>query len=231
MEGHSLFVVDRIDQKAMFHDLSRFCPRLFGEKDNHILSLEVNADFASEVPSLKLVAWKALISTGRKDNIHDFLSKTDHQNPASSDMVDVKDINIYDTFWHGHTIFHLTGSRAGFLVLPSLVALVMASLIITASQVTMYACSRGQLNNLQLSSFHNLEFQPWQTRYEVLVDTSFRQVTLVASSDASTTQWILEPALCCGIWGFQQKDPGKTDKLEDFCLALFFREEFAQKGS
>ncbi len=175
----------------------------------------------SEVPTLKLVSWKALISAGRhKNNIYDLLSKTEvHENPGSSDMadVDVKDINIGDTFWQGRTIFHLTSSRAGFLVLPSLVALVIASLIITASQVTMYACSRGQLNNLQLSSIHNLEFQPWQTRYEVLVDTSFRQVTLVASSDASTTQWILER---CGIWGFQQKGSGKTG------IRLF-----AQKGS
>ena len=87
-----------------------------------------------------------------------------------------------------------------FLVLPSLVALVVASLIITASQVTAYACSRGELTSLQLTNSHSLEFHPWQTRYEVLLDTSFRQVTLVASSDPSTTQWILE-GFCCGFDG------------------------------
>ena len=158
----------------------------------------MNADFVSEVPSLKLVSWKALISAGRRnDSIYDLLSKTAKEAEAeghlgSYEMMDVNDMNISDTFWHGRTIFHLTGSRAGFLVLPSFVAMVMASLIITASQVTVYACARGQLSNLQLASSPSLEFHPWQTRYEVLVDTSFRQVTVVASSDASTTQWILE---------------------------------------
>ena len=168
----------------------------------------MNADFVSEVPSLKLIAWKALISAGRRnDDIHDLLSKTAKESETEghglgSYMEDVKDMNIRDTFWHGRTIFHLTGSRAGFLVLPSFVAMVMASLIITASQVTVYACSRGQLSNLQLASSPSLEFHPWQTRYEVLVDTSFRQVTMVASSDPSTTQWILEPNCFVGFGGF-----------------------------
>ena len=136
----------------------------------------MNADFVSEVPSLKLIAWKALISAGRRnDDIHDLLSKTAKESETEghglgSFMEDAKDMNIRDTFWHGRTIFHLTGSRAGFLVLPSFVAMVMASLIITASQVTVYACSRGQLSNLQLASSPSLEFHPWQTRYEVLVD-------------------------------------------------------------
>ena len=168
----------------------------------------MNADFVSEVPSLKLIAWKALISAGRRnDDIHDLFSKTAKESETEghglgSYMEDVKDMNIRDTFWHGRTIFHLTGSRAGFLVLPSFVAMVMASLIITASQVTVYACSRGQLSNLQLASSPSLEFHPWQTRYEVLVDTSFRQVTMVASSDPRTTQWILERNCFVGFGGF-----------------------------
>ena len=168
----------------------------------------MNADFVSEVPSLKLVTWKALISAGRRnDDIHDLVSKTAKESETEghglgSFMEEVKDMNIRDTFWHGRTIFHLTGSRAGFLVLPSFVAMVMASLIITASQVTVYACSRGQLSNLQLASSPSLEFHPWQTRYEVLVDTSFRQVTMVASSDPSTTQWILERNCFVGFGGF-----------------------------
>ena len=74
----------------------------------------MNADFVSEVPSLKLVAWKALISAGRRnDNIYDLLSKTAKQAEAeghlgSYEMVDVNDMNISDTFWHGRTIFHLS---------------------------------------------------------------------------------------------------------------------------
>ena len=154
----------------------------------------------SEAPSLKLVRWKALISAGRrKSNIYEFIGKSKQREQGSDEgLEDVKDMNMTDTFWHSHAIFHLTGSRAGFLVLPSLVALVVASLIITASQVTAYACSRGELTSLQLTNSHSLEFHPWQTRYEVLLDTSFRQVTLVASSDPSTTQWILE-GFC---WGF-----------------------------
>ena len=189
----------------------------------------MNADFVSEVPSLKLIAWKALISAGRRnDDIHDLLSKTAKESETEghglgSFMEDVKDMNIRDTFWHGRTIFHLTGSRAGFLVLPSFVAMVMASLIITASQVTVYACSRGQLSNLQLASSPSLEFHPWQTRYEVLVDTSFRQVTMVASSDPRTTQWILERNCFMGFGVFgdfkkktQQKKHNEITKWNIF---------------
>lgn len=39
--------------------------------------------------------------------------------------------------------------------------------------------------------FWTLRFEPWQKTYEIMVDTSFRQVVMVASSDASNTQWIL----------------------------------------
>ena len=207
----------------------------------------MNADFVSEVPSLKLIAWKALISAGRRnDDIHDLLSKTAKESETEghglgSYMEDVKDMNIRDTFWHGRTIFHLTGSRAGFLVLPSFVAMVMASLIITASQVTVYACSRGQLSNLQLASSPSLEFHPWQTRYEVLVDTSFRQVTMVASSDPRTTQWILERNCFVGFGVFgdfkkktQQKKNNEVTKWNIFSnLIVFFPKLrlFAQKGS
>lgn len=167
------------------------------------LPSQVNADYMSEAPSLKLVRWKALISAGRhKSNIYEFIGKNKEQREQGSDegLEDAKDMNMTDTFWHSHAVFHLTGSRAGFLVLPSLVALVVASLVITASQVTAYACSRGELTSLQLTNSHSLEFHPWQTRYEVLLDTSFRQVTLVASSDPSTTQWILE-GFCCDFDG------------------------------
>ena len=185
------------------------------------LPSQVNADYMSEAPSLKLVRWKALISAGRrKSNIYEFIGKNKEQREQGSDegLEDVKDMNMTDTFWHSHAVFHLTGSRAGFLVLPSLVALVVASLIITASQVTAYACSRGELTSLQLTNSHSLEFHPWQTRYEVLLDTSFRQVTLVASSDPSTTQWILEGFR----WDFGWNLGFPKDSSKKCCQTLVF---------
>ena len=146
----------------------------------------------TEVANLKFVPWEFVISAGRLgNNIHRSISKATEQEKAQGDRRTV-DVHVGDTLWHGRAIVHLTGSRAGFLALPSLLLLVTASLVISAFHVSTYACSRGQLLDLQLaSSLHSLHFAPWQTTYEVLVDTSFRQVTMVASSEASATRWIL----------------------------------------
>ena len=146
----------------------------------------------TEVANLKFVPWEFVISAGRLgNNIHRSISKATEQEKAQGDRRTV-DVHVGDTLWHGRAIVHLTGSRAGFLALPSLLLLVTASLIISAFHVSTYACSRGQLLDLQLAnSLHSLHFAPWQNTYEVLVDTSFRQVTMVASSEASATRWIL----------------------------------------
>ena len=84
---------------------------------------------------------------------------------------------IIDVFWHRRTIFGLTGSYAGFLVLPSSVALVSLFLGITVLEAAQYTCSCGQLSNLQLaSSLHSLNFSVSQTNFLVQLDTSFKQV-------------------------------------------------------
>ena len=48
---------------------------------------------------------------------------------------------------------------------------------ISMLQAANYACSQGQLSSLELaSSLHTLDFKPWQTKYQVHIDTSFKQV-------------------------------------------------------
>lgn len=131
----------------------------FGEIEDHVLSLEVDGDqlAKNEVSNLKLIPWEAVVSAGRgRDNIYRFISET---KKADGDHGDYgMDVNMGDMFWHGRAIFHLTGSRAGFLVLPSWVTLLMTFLIITADQLFAYSCSRGQLSDLQLtSSLHSLK--------------------------------------------------------------------------
>ena len=166
--------------------------------DGEMLFMNLNAEVhhqsltETEVANLKFAPWEFVISAGRLgNNLHRSISKATEQEKAQGDRRMV-DVHVGDTLWHGGAIVHLTGSRAGFLALPSLLLLVTASLVISAFHVSTYACSRGQLLDLQLaSSLHSLHFSPWQKTYEVLVDTSFRQVTMVASSEASATRWIL----------------------------------------
>eukprot|EP00913_Durusdinium_trenchii_P028855 g27056.t1 len=70
-------------------------------------------------------------------------------------------------------------------------ALVAAFLAMSLLQGTLYACSRGQLKDLQLvTDLHSLTFKPYQQRYVVHMDTSFTQVALLATGKISATRWI-----------------------------------------
>ncbi|CAE7232485.1 unnamed protein product [Symbiodinium sp. KB8] len=60
---------------------------------------------------------------------------------------------------------------------------------ISATYMTIYACSAGELTELTpASSIHSLSFAPWQTYYEVITDVSFQQMALMASVQPSMTR-------------------------------------------
>ncbi|CAE7692614.1 unnamed protein product, partial [Symbiodinium sp. CCMP2456] len=89
----------------------------------------------------------------------------------------------------GALVHFLSRSYAGFLILPSFVALVASSWCISATYMTIYACSAGELTELTpASSIHSLSFAPWQTYYEVITDVSFQQMALMASVQPSMTR-------------------------------------------
>ncbi|CAE7882774.1 unnamed protein product, partial [Symbiodinium necroappetens] len=83
----------------------------------------------------------------------------------------------------------LTGSYAGFLILPCFVALLALSWCLSATHMTRYACSTGELADLSLvSSMHSLTYVPWQFRYEVTTDVAFQQLAMVAWVRPSATR-------------------------------------------
>eukprot|EP00438_Fugacium_kawagutii_P014628 Skav234629 [mRNA] locus=scaffold171:255945:263214:- [translate_table: standard] len=73
----------------------------------------------SETPDLKLVPWQCLLSAGRSGagDLVDFIKE-----PKQSEAAD--SMRLTDILWQNRALFELTGSRAGFLTLPSSVALV-----------------------------------------------------------------------------------------------------------
>jgi len=101
----------------------------------------------------------------------------------------------------------MTGSRSGYLVLPSFLGMTCVFLGISMVQAANYACSQGQLSSLELaSSLHTLDFKPWQRKYQVHIDTSFKQVALAALADVRLTKWISieQPAAPSGDDGNEQ---------------------------
>ena len=104
-----------------------------------ILQVQAEHFAKTEAPDLKLIPWKTAVLAGRS---RADLSKA-LGDPPSEDGRN-GDLKLSDVLWHGRAIYHLTGSRAGFLALPSLLALVAASLVISAGQMAAYACSCGE---------------------------------------------------------------------------------------
>ena len=84
---------------------------------------------------------------------------------------------VKDATWHRRNLWRMTGSRSGYWVLPSFLGMTCVFLGISMLQAANYACSQGQLSSMELaSSLHTLDFKPWQRKYQVHIDTSFKQV-------------------------------------------------------
>ena len=141
------------------------------------------------IPKTQLLPWPFVVLGGRDgSDIWDIISShKPRQNTPNPKVV----FQLRDIIWHSRGIFHLTGSRAGFLILPSFALIIAFSLSASAVHMANYACSCGELSGMTMaSSIHALDFAPWQKNYEVIVDTSFQQVAVVAFSEAATTRWI-----------------------------------------
>eukprot|EP00438_Fugacium_kawagutii_P022408 Skav209129 [mRNA] locus=scaffold682:212108:221957:+ [translate_table: standard] len=156
------------------------------ELDENLKRLQVNAvKFAeSKGPNLQLRPWKALVLGGRKGiSMLKLLAETD----AEMETKDV-DFSMRDMLWHNNAIFELTHSRAAFLVVPSLVALIAMSCFISAFHMTVYGCSYGELSNLQLaSSLHSLDFSGYQDKTKFFQPWPSSEVTEQSITESASS--------------------------------------------
>lgn len=130
---------------------------------------------ADALPEIKLLRWGSVLAAGRARK-SDILKSTEAEGvEAASHSIDFQ--LVKDATWHRRSLWRMTGSRSGYLVLPSFLGMTCVFLGISMLQAANYACSQGQLSSLELaSSLHTLDFKPWQTKYQVHIDTSFKQV-------------------------------------------------------
>ena len=130
---------------------------------------------ADALPEIKLLRWGSVLAAGRARK-SDILKSTEAEGvEAASHSIDFQ--LVKDATWHRRNLWRMTGSRSGYLVLPSFLGMNCVFLGISMFQAANYACSQGQLSSLELaSSLHTLDFKPWQRKYQVHIDTSFKQV-------------------------------------------------------
>lgn len=130
---------------------------------------------ADALPEIKLLRWGSVLAAGRARK-SDILKSTEAEGvEAASHSIDFQ--LVKDATWHRRNLWRMTGSRSGYLVLPSFLGMTCVFLGISMLQAANYACSQGQLSSLELaSSLRTLDFKPWQTKYQVHIDTSFKQV-------------------------------------------------------
>ena len=130
---------------------------------------------ADALPEIKLLRWGSVLAAGRARK-SDILKSTEAEGvEAASHSIDFQ--LVKDATWHRRNLWRMTGSRSGYLVLPSFLGMTCVFLGISMLQAANYACSQGQLSSLELaSSLHTLDFKPWQRKYQVHIDTSFKQV-------------------------------------------------------
>eukprot|EP00434_Breviolum_minutum_P027014 symbB.v1.2.023886.t1/scaffold2222.1/size85392/2 len=160
---------------------------------------------ADALPEIKLLRWGSVLAAGRARK-SDILKSTEAEGvEAASHSIDFQ--LVKDATWHRRNLWRMTGSRSGYLVLPSFLGMTCVFLGISMLQAANYACSQGQLSSLELaSSLHTLDFKPWQRKYQVHIDTSFKQVALAAWADVRSTKWISieQPAAPSGDDGNEQ---------------------------
>lgn len=150
----------------------------------------------------RMVPWQRLVSASRA-------GEEDLDGPEAVPQVD---FNLFrDLLWHRRRMSQLGSGSWSLLVLPVLALTVFGFVGISSIQAMSYACSRGELADLQLaSSLLSIDFSPWQQKYAVQMDVSFKQATLVALADAPSTRWITftQPSAAAGAAEAVEDDKG-----------------------
>lgn len=125
-------------------------------------------------------SWSDLVQAGREGRD---LSARQPWSQAEEPGRSQKELSfLRDLTWQRAAVKRLAGSYAGFLVLPSFVAAMALAIGATGVHMSMYACSVGELDGLQLAGMSQvLAHMPSQDRYTLALDASFKQVVLQAN--------------------------------------------------
>ncbi|CAE7366056.1 inlA [Symbiodinium sp. CCMP2592] len=107
-----------------------------------------------------------------------------------------------DLLWHRRVVLACTGSPAAYMLLPSFMLAMALLSSCGAFGAAGYLCSRGELESLQPATLEDtLDFSPWRDRYVLVLDTSFHEVAMIATTAATTKELHFE------LPGLQSKHP------------------------
>ncbi|CAJ1381149.1 unnamed protein product, partial [Effrenium voratum] len=144
--------------------------------------------------TVKAVPFSAVVFAGRRNNdIMQALAGPAEGTEGTGSFNLVRDVR-----WQRRVVRQLTGSTAGFWILPVLAAAAAVMLGSTADKMVFYLCSQPALTQLSLASAEELRFDSWGPRFAVQLDASHKQVYLQAAAAESITRsvWIEErPAI------------------------------------
>eukprot|EP00438_Fugacium_kawagutii_P035657 Skav208373 [mRNA] locus=scaffold1964:719107:721384:- [translate_table: standard] len=138
-----------------------------------------------DTPKVQVISWTSFLKSCRMGSPD--LGSIAHHSAVEEVPATLK---LSDLRWYRRHIRSLTGSSAAFCILPAFGALLALSWCTTAIQLTTYACAKGELTGLRLASSDALDFAPWQRKYDLTMDRSFKQVAVLAMSQASASRQI-----------------------------------------
>jgi len=163
--------------------------------------LAENSEASEKKVTLTLLTWSQLVSGCRAGgDVHDVAASDETDSPsATSDETDSPSAESFsmwrDLMWQRRAVHSLTGSLAGYAVLPSFTASMLLIFTLSLSHSAGYACTTGQLIDLQLNIPTDMAFRQWQHRYSVGIERNLTEAALFASADANMAHNIsFEPA-------------------------------------
>eukprot|EP00438_Fugacium_kawagutii_P010631 Skav233296 [mRNA] locus=scaffold1501:73449:83388:+ [translate_table: standard] len=139
-----------------------------------------SASASIQVEGWTFVDWKDLVKAGREGEESALSSSfsSDSELPSKSED---GELGVSDMLWQRRTVKRMTGSYAGFLVLPCLAFTLLVAVSAAATHVFIYSCSSGELEALYMAGVKDaMTFNASQDRYVVMLDSSFQQVVLEA---------------------------------------------------
>eukprot|EP00438_Fugacium_kawagutii_P010627 Skav233292 [mRNA] locus=scaffold1501:27985:35773:+ [translate_table: standard] len=140
-----------------------------------------SASASIQVEGWNFVDWKDLVKAGREGEVSSLSSSFSSSDSELSAEAEDGELKVLDAFWQRRTVKRMTGSFAGFLVLPSLAFTLLVAVSAAATHVFIYSCSSGELKALNMAGVEDaMSFNASQDRYVVMLDSSFQQVVLEA---------------------------------------------------
>mmetsp|Transcript_34722 Transcript_34722/g.79601 ORF Transcript_34722/g.79601 Transcript_34722/m.79601 type:complete len:1440 (+) Transcript_34722:175-4494(+) len=110
---------------------------------------------------------------------------------ADADANEMSTLGLTDFFRHGRIIHQLTGSMAGYLIVPIIVVFLLGVFVSTACRSVIYLTGPPALLELTTTSGHMMPaFQPRQQHYAVILGSHWGNVGVFALADAYSTRYL-----------------------------------------